>query len=304
MNIKEKSESSHKLDVFVLTRDRPEFLGECLGTLYECFETMGSIRLIVSDNSVTLSLRNKNLVESRFPGCIYRRRDTAVSIWEHVRIIATEVEADFFCMLHDDDLYDKNFLRETLEELESDPLLIAVGTNGRAIDIAGKTLSPFFRGGRFAFRSPADLLARYYSMLGTAVWSSYVYRKATINHELLDGLGACGNHSDVQFLLSLYNGGGYIKWLDKKLVYYRIHPLQENAKSNIDDRRKLVDFYKDSTNGLPEMSQLSKLYVFDSLLSERELLSDKMALFLINLPTGVRYFSVRLRRYLKKVLFP
>ena len=77
---------------------------------------------------------------------------------------------------------------------------------------------------------------------GNAPYPSYIYRTKYLKKAFLK-IPIKGKHSDVAMLSSLLSFGE-ILWLEKTLMYYRVHDSNDSAIESIPDRIKLMNFMK------------------------------------------------------------
>lgn len=211
-----------------------------------------NFKLTVSDNSDTDNLGKliqsniqKNLSLSKVN---YIKRPRPLPALEHLNLCLDEVDSDYFCLFHDDDLMLPNFVSKFIDAQNKFPHAAAFGTNAIAEKngIRGK---PFFQsiGDYTVGITPKKLAAKYFSrhQLGVAPFPSYVYKKIAIQSLCFDS--DSGKYGDVTWLLRVASCGEII-WVNEPLMIYRLHEGNDSLTESRRDRLKFLAFIKKNVN--------------------------------------------------------
>jgi GT2 family glycosyltransferase len=222
------------ITIVVLCRNRIEYFKLAIKSIIE--QNNQKFKILISDNSTNLEI--KNIVEEKFPSIEYISWFPGISLDEHMRRVIDMVNTPYFVMFHDDDLLDKEYLNNILEQFENNPNAAAIGTNGTLIDINGKKIQRNEIGNKYIFNQSKLLvefndkkkLAMQYlsgDAGGVAPFSSYAYNKKIISG-LYPEMKMGGNYFDTLFLIKILDRGKII-WINKLLV--KIRTSHENVSS-------------------------------------------------------------------------
>lgn len=249
------------LTIFILCHNRPDDARNAI--LSAIGQTDSDYCLTISDNSTNEEL--KCLVESEFPNIGYIKRTPTLGALEHFNTCINESKSDYFCLFHDDDVLESNFVQEFKEAIDSYPNAIAIGCNAHIERFGKLELKPSFSSiFRFeTINSPRNLAIRYFSksQSGIAPFPSYIYNKKLIHHNRfpLDG----GKYSDVTWLLELAKKEPIV-WINKRLLTYRLHASNDGNIESRRDRLKFLAYLKSNTktfgNEILEMYRFSFIY--------------------------------------------
>jgi GT2 family glycosyltransferase len=235
------------LTIFVLCHNRPDFVRQTLYSVQS--QRDADFQLVVSDNSSTNDV--EAVVRSEFPELDYRRRVPALEPLAHFNRCIDEAKTDYFCLFHDDDLMDAEFVQEMKAVLDRYPQAIAAGCNARTESLGKIEPRPSFRslGQREWINSPRDLARRYFARAqsGFAPFPGYVYRTSAVGtlRILEDG----GKYGDVTWLLRLAMKGRMV-WIRRPLMTYRIHGGNDGSTESPRDRLRFLSFLKSNLNAL------------------------------------------------------
>lgn len=229
------------LTIYILCHNRPDFARQAIRSVVS--QTCQSFSLIVSDNSSTDDV--EIMVKEEFPGIHYIRRTPMLKPLEHFNCCIGEVRTDSFCLFHDDDVMNPDFVETMRKCLSAYPAAIACGCNARIESFEKLETRTSFR----AFRnyetitSPGNLARRYFSpaQSGIAPFPGYVYRRELVGGQRLSVEG--GKYADVTWLLGLA-GKGSIVWVTKPLMTYRIHESSDGGHESLRDRLRFFGYLK------------------------------------------------------------
>jgi glycosyltransferase involved in cell wall biosynthesis len=228
------------IQIFILCRDRPHTIRECLKSALEQKIGHFTIEIIVSDNSQTSNVFN--IVSQEFPQVSLRRRVPYTDAKTHFNTILSEVTGEYCILFHDDDVLNPEYVKTVVGEFTTHPNAIAIGTNAHIIAASGRICgkSHSFREKQI-FSTSRDFLSKYIptkrEQRGIAPFPSYIYRK----HAALNRFGEfdeCGKYSDVVFLANLIKLGTIV-WLPECLMKYRTHEGNDSNEIDISAYRKL-----------------------------------------------------------------
>jgi hypothetical protein len=185
------------------------------------------------------------MVRAEFPEVSYVRRSPVLKHLEHFNLCIEEVKSDYYCLFHDDDVMDPNFVEVMSQCIQDYPAAAAYACNAR-IENNGK-LEP-----RASFRSfreyelietPRNLAERYFARAqsGIAPNPSYIYSRRLAGEErfLVDG----GKYADVTLLLDIVQKGTIV-WINRSLMTYRIHGGNVGSIESLRDRLRFLSYLK------------------------------------------------------------
>ncbi len=233
------------LNIILLTHNRPAKAYEAIASILA--QDDQRFNLVVSDNSsdnrleilVNKSLRN--FAVSKFK---YIKRDRVYSVVDHTNLCISQVDADYFCLFHDDDLMLPNFVANFWDALSSYPNLTSCGMNAQ-IDKKNEPNKLFFQHylKYIGPISPKSLIERYFGrhQLGIAPYPSYVYKKSVVNGMSFDANN--GKYGDVIWLIQIASRGQMI-WVNEPSMIYRIHDHNDSLSESRKDRLKFLAYLK------------------------------------------------------------
>jgi glycosyltransferase involved in cell wall biosynthesis len=226
--------------VVVLSCDRPGMLRQTLRSVLG--QTSTGFRLIVSDNSSNDQVAT--MLAEEFPDVECRRRQPQILALTHFRTVIEEAAGEYLVMFHDDDLMAPTFVAELSSVLDANPDAAAAACNAYFMQDDRKTDRTFFAGmhGPLVHRSAESLLAPYLrsGRVAPAPFPGYMYRLEAIRGLTLDPREG-GKYSDVSFLIKTVRRGTVI-WIEKPLMWYRLHGGNDSGRDDIAQRLKLVRF--------------------------------------------------------------
>ena len=229
------------LTIYILCHNRPDYARQAISSVLG--QINRTFKLLVSDNSSNDDVGR--MVKNEFPNIPYIRRLPELNSLEHFNQCIEEVQSDYFCLFHDDDVMDADYVNAMEKGVRDYPEAIAIGCNAR-MERFGK-LEP-----RTCFRSirkheliatPRDLASRYFSRAqsGFAPFPGYIYNRRLVGDQRLPVEG--GKYADVTWLLNLAKKGAIV-WLNQPLMTYRLHESNDGNIESLRDRLRLLGFLK------------------------------------------------------------
>ena len=238
-----------KLSIFILCHNRPEDARQVIRSVLAQSDT--AFTLTISDNSSTDDVQR--MVRNAYPDVNYVRRVPMLPALEHFNQCISEVQTDYFCLFHDDDIMGPDFVAEFGGYLQRFPKMMAYACNANTESFGKLQPKPFFLSLRKTqtVSSPRDLAGRYFSRAqsGYAPFPAYVYNKEQIGQIRFDPQG--GKYADVTWLLRL-SMKGPILWISKPLMTYRIHAGNDSATESRRDRLRFLAYIKKNRTLLGE----------------------------------------------------
>lgn len=247
-----------------------------------------NFKLIISDNSSDDSLKDmliQHAFNSNQINFDYIKRDKVYSAYDHFNLCLNEVDTDYFCLFHDDDLMLSNFVGNFWEALSSYPDLIACGMNAQ-LDRKNEPTKLFFQH-YLKYIGPIsakNLAERYFGrhQLGIAPYPSYIYKKSVMNGMSFNINN--GKYGDLIWLIEMASRGQMI-WVNVPSMIYCLHDSNDSLKESRKDRLKFLAYLKRNKDhlgikilsdyrfflykkNLPELFLLAKYTVRSRLLKE------------------------------------
>lgn len=229
------------LTIYILCYNRPDFARESIQSVLA--QTNQKFKLIISDHSSNDEVME--MVRNNFPDICYIRRPKKLKHLEHFNACIDEVETEYYCLFHDDDIMDPHFVHSMIKCIQSRPNAAAYACNSY-IETSGKVESrlSFLSTRRYeVIDSPRNLAERYFSrnQSGIAPNPSYVYsRRLAGDHRfIVDG----GKYADVSLLLDILLQGPII-WLNVPLMTYRMHGSNLGSVESLPDRLRFLGYLK------------------------------------------------------------
>ena len=245
-----------EIQVFIASYNRAKYLKEAINSVLD--QTAASIiELIISDNSTNNDVQE--MMAKDYSSIKYVRRTPSLPSADHFKAIISDVTSDFYMIFHDDDVMHPQLLECLYNELTINSNLVAASANGwyyypqkNIIQIIYFSLY-----NKQKFDNPFAFINKYLIGLGVAPFSGYMYKSSVYRKSFIcseDG----GKYGDVSFLLKGLDYGS-ILWLNKPLMYYRIHDNNDSGQISFDDREKIIKYFIEKIK-IRERSLLIKLY--------------------------------------------
>jgi hypothetical protein len=235
---------NNKLQIWVLTRNRVNFLKETIESLINQ-KTIYPYQIVISDNSTDSD--TESFVQLEYPELTYIRRNPTLESKEHFKKVFIESDCDFLVMFHDDDVLKENYIQEMYGLLIQNKKLAAVGCNSDLIANKTYLLKDTFlnhKGQELIFSSGRQLATFYfdYSKTESSVpFPGYMYRKSFVKLEDFE-IKYGGKYADVLLLMSVANRAP-ILFTRKVLMSYRMHSGNDSAQHSICDRLSLLRYF-------------------------------------------------------------
>lgn len=231
----------NKISIILLCHNRPDDARKAIRSILA--QTDQNFDLTISDNSSNDEVAH--MVAGEFAALNYVRRNPMLPAPEHFNRCMDEVQTDYFCLFHDDDVMGPDYIARFHSAINAFPQAIAIGCNALIESFGQLEAKPSFLSYQTAetIYSARELAKRYFSRAqsGIAPFPSYVYCKRLVDpiRILLDG----GKYADVTWLLQLCMKSPII-WLNQALMTYRIHASNDGATESRRDRLKFLGFLK------------------------------------------------------------
>jgi len=235
------------LTVYIVCHNRPQETRQVIASALA--QSDPHFRLIVSDNSSSEAVAN--LVAAEFPQVHYVRRTPMLTALAHFNQCIDEAADDYFCLFHDDDLMDREFVGAMKQAAQACPDAIAIACNAH-IEAFGK-IQPnrsFLAAVEQEYIYAASTLAaRYFSrsQSGIAPFPAYVYNRRLVASTRIPPDG--GKYADVTWLLTLARKAPVV-WLNQPLMTYRMHGGNDGNTESRRDRLRFLAFLKHNTHWL------------------------------------------------------
>ncbi len=229
----------------MLTHNRPRQAYEAIQSILT--QSDQRFRLIISDNSSDEELKkivDSHLMTLPVSKFSYIKRNRVYNVVDHGNLCLDEVETNYFCLFHDDDLMLPNFVANFWNALSDYPNLTSCGMNAY-IEKRGEVNKLFFQHfSRYVGPiSSKNLVERYFGrhQLGIAPYPSYVYKKSAMSGMCFKGND--GKYGDVIWLLEMAARGAMI-WVNSPSMIYRLHDGNDSLKESRKDRLKFLAYLK------------------------------------------------------------
>ena len=191
----------NSLQIYILSRDRPQYLFESVASACAQVSNGISIEVIVSDNSEFDFV--KEMMTKDFPNVKYIRRWPTIDSQEHFKKVIEEASSEFVVLFHDDDVLLPSYCEKMLHKMQSSLNIAAVGCNAFIMDRDLITNKKAFS--RFVelqtFYDEKSFLQQYLveDGLGVAPFSSYMYRNSMLDLKHINYQDG-GKYSDGLFI--------------------------------------------------------------------------------------------------------
>ena len=232
--------NSPKIQFWVLSRNRPEYLRETL--LSASAQIAPGIEILVSDNSDNDDI--VGMVASEFPHVKVIARRPVLPALTHFRVVLAEASAEYITLFHDDDVLLPGYFTELSRMLDQFPEASAAACDATIIrgDIPTSTLLIGSSKVDRHLLNSEQLLLPYlqFQRLGPAPFPAYMYRRSKIGGLCLNPLWG-GKYADVSFLSEVARRGPILVSC-KPLMSYRIHPGNDNASELVGSRLRLLRY--------------------------------------------------------------
>ena len=232
----------HKLDLFILTYNRADYLRETLQNITE--QTFNDYRVIILDNASTDHTRE---VVREFE-VDYRPTTENIGGIPNFLRIRELAEADWVMGFHDDDLMHPHLLEVLFRQIEKRPDCALAASNFESVTVPdpatlrAKTLSEEL----WDFRNAAHL-ASFFLTHNTVGFNSCLYRREAFQHLDAASYAKFGKIADRPLMLDLCReGSAFI--MKAPYIAYRTHAGQDSAEGPTADQIiALTRYYREHT---------------------------------------------------------
>jgi GT2 family glycosyltransferase len=229
------------LSIYILCRNRPDYAKQAIQSVLR--QTSQKYLLTVSDNSTNDDVGR--MVKDEFTNIHYVRRTPALDVFEHLNRCIEEISTDYFCLFHDDDVMQANYVETMMQCAQDYPIAIAIGCNANMESLGKLEPRTCFRSFRKheLIQSPLNLARRYFSRAqsGFAPFPGYIYSRGLVGNQRfpLDG----GKYADTTWLLNLAKQASIV-WVNTPLIIYRLHESNDSNVESMRDRLRLLGYLK------------------------------------------------------------
>jgi glycosyltransferase involved in cell wall biosynthesis len=254
------------IQVFILTHNRPHFLSRAVASVLS--QTNVEFELVISDNSSNDLTRD--LILKDYSGSVeYRRRIPELQPIDHLNVVLSEVESDYFMMFHDDDVMHKNLVGILHREMKDKPKLMAVGANAIRWNNSHRIGLSMARHRRdVLLTSPDEIASTYMKRYANVPFPSYMYRIA-VAEKVRFNFAHGGKYADVAFMMDISMLGNILMKAEP-LMDYHVHSGQDSQSSNFLDKLSLMSHIQKMTQ-IKRTDKLMKRYRVENIYEEMNL---------------------------------
>ena len=244
------------IQFYILSRNRPDYLRVTLDSLLKQNHSLIKFEIIISDSSDNEDVYKMINEDYAHKNIRYIKRIGVTSHMGHTQLVVSELNSEYSVIFHDDDILHPDYMTVMSSFLSTNDA-VAIGCNciNFKDDISDpkKFLDPKLRINNLSspiiFNNEKDFLERYLpGNGGSAALPSYMYRTKYLKEVMLKFPFRLGkpnepSHADALMLSSLLKYG-MIHWIDKPLIYYRIHASNLSVVESIPERLVLLNYMK------------------------------------------------------------
>jgi len=237
-----------RLDVFILSYNRADFLRETLESLQA--QTFKDFRIIVLDNASTDHTAEVVREFSQKRSAILHQHPTNIGWLDNYLKVGILAEADWVMAFHDDDIIHPQYIECAMAALDRHPECRLIASNYVGVDkpslssLSGQDLNKDF----WLFDHAAHFASFCYTLnkvhFGSVIYKRDCFRRLTREHIL--PYGKIGDRPAM--IETLRAGGGAIVFM-APYIQYRIHASQDSQSSTsgpfLHEVIKLSRFYAD-----------------------------------------------------------
>lgn len=259
-----------------ITKPNVDILLPCYNSAETIYQTLKSIQrqtfknfrvVLIDNNSIDNSVRIfENFRDSRFE-CIHYAE--TVSLGDNFNRCLKHVEADFYCIMHADDIYREDYLDVILAAMVSRPDVWLACCNANIID--EKSTEKFSIKNVIKKRMSASQNEGYVGYNGLKWISDYnkiIAPTVMYRREVIDNVGKY--NPDLKFTLDweyyfrTLVSGGVILHINEVLFNYRIHSKQQTAAlvASMDKYHEMYSLLKSIHSHITENYEGVKLYKY------------------------------------------
>ena len=252
------------IQFYILSRNRSNYLRVTLDSVLKQNHSSIKFEIIisdVSDNDDVCKMIDRDYAQKNIK---YIKRNEVLSLIRHIQLVVSELDSEYAVIFHDDDVLHPDYMNVMSSFLNNNNNSV-IGCNG--VNFKDNILDPKnFQNSKLriknlsstiTFYNEKDFLERYLpGNGGNAPFPSYMYRTKYLKEIMLNPpfrISGPGENStaDVILVSSLLKYGS-ILWIEKPLVYYRIHSSNISVKKNIPEIFALLNYMK--KNGVDKHS--------------------------------------------------
>lgn len=244
------------IQIYILSRNRPNYLREALDSVLKQNHSLIKFEIIISDNSDNDDVCNMIDRDYAQKNIKYIRRSGITSHMGHTKLVVSELNSEYAVIFHDDDILHPDYMSVMSSFLNNNDIA-AVGCNGMIFrnnvldlkNVLDSKLAIRNLSSSIKFNNEKEFLERYLpGNGGIAPLPSYIYRTKYLKKIMLKfpfRIGKPGEPSsaDALMLSSLLNYGEIV-WLEKSLMYYRVHASNLSVIESIPERLALLNYMK------------------------------------------------------------
>lgn len=237
---------SGKLQIYIATHNRPEYIIECVNSALNQDELI-NVEVILSDNST--NNKTADLINGLNLKIKYIKRRQLLSSIEHINTIIDEADGEYLTIFHDDDVLLQSYVRRTRGILEKFKNIAAAAPNSLYINGELPSDERISKSASDEIIENQNQLVRKYIGITSSnppPFPGYMYRVSWLKNLSIDETEG-GKYSDLTFLIKIASLGS-IYWISDPLMRYRIHPGNDTKKEEINHRLKLLRFIYKATD--------------------------------------------------------
>ncbi len=226
------------IQVVIATHNRPGLILNSINSVLS--QTYSNFKLVVSDNSTNneTEILLSNITDPRFT---YVKRKNNFSGIDHLNLILSEINEDYFMIFHDDDLMLPQMLEVLYKKINFKPDIVAVGSNAFLNKYGIEKSILFFKTKNdIIISKPAELVEEYFRYRTYAPFPSYLYKKTVSDRCRLNPQNG-GKYSDLSFLVDILNLGKIFITSTPTMKYF-IHSNQDTSSHIFIDKLKMIDY--------------------------------------------------------------
>ena len=220
------------LTVFVLSSNRCRYLRETLESIVK--QTYGQFIMVILDNCSDDGTEKmvKSINDDRI---LFISRKSVPRDWNGpyaMRVCKTK----YFLCIHDDDLYEPDFIEKSITEMEDNDYDL-VSVRNKLIDSSGKIIGISPQRGKKNIWEKDEYFLQYFSPdIDGIMYPSVMYRNSFIQSHINEISNVfekyCIPASDTLLLFTLGRLGAKMCKLDDYLLLYRYHENQDSKKND------------------------------------------------------------------------
>lgn len=251
------------LTIFLLTHNRTEQALAAIESILS--QTSDDYQLVVSDNSDTNELQQH--LDQYKDKLVYLKRPLVLEALKHFNQCLSEVNTEYFCLFHDDDLMLSTYVSNFLNAKERHRDAVAFGCNAY-LENSGVRTGVSFKSkqhyvGPILFNS---LIAKYFSknQSGIAPFPSYIYKRCVA--QSLSFAVDAGKYGDVRFLIQIATFGKMI-WINLPMMIYKIHESNDSGNESRRDRLRFLRFLRNLSDLDEELLSDYRYFLYKKILA-------------------------------------